>query len=258
MHTTMKFRIYLSMPLLCAVFLYACTCTNSGNSKELAADQQELPAKATEVKIGKQTWATANLNVDKFRNGNPIPQAKTPEEMEKAIKNQQPAWCYYDNDPANGEKYGKLYNWYAVNDPRGVAPKGWHLPSNDEWTALVEFLGGEDAALNKIKDSTGWLGYGCQECEGGSEEFKKICSACKGTQQNSKNPINANGDNSSGFSALPGGYLFGSTYRELGKISCFWSQTGDYFFIFDRFLSASVLDKKERSNQVYSIRCIKN
>lgn len=72
-----------------------------------------------EVKIGDQIWMTRNLNVDKFCNGDPIPETKTNEEWIKAGENGKPAWCYYDNDPANGEKYGKLYNWYAVNDPRG-------------------------------------------------------------------------------------------------------------------------------------------
>ena len=85
---------------------------------------------ASSVKIGSQVWATENLNVDRFRNGDPIPQAKTAEEWQNAGNNQQPAWCYYNNDPKNGESYGKLYNWYAVNDRRGLAPQGWHIPSD--------------------------------------------------------------------------------------------------------------------------------
>lgn len=77
---------------------------------------------AQTVTIGTQVWRTKNLDVATFRNGDSIPQAKTNEEWEKAAENQQPAWCYYNNDPANGAKYGKLYNWYAVNDSRGLAP----------------------------------------------------------------------------------------------------------------------------------------
>lgn len=84
------------------------------------------------VTIGNQVWMTKNLNVDKFRNGDPIPEAKTDEEWIKAGENKQPAWCYYENDPANGEKYGKVFNWYAVNDPRGLAPEGWHDPTEEE------------------------------------------------------------------------------------------------------------------------------
>ena len=69
------------------------------------------------VTIGEQTWMAENLNVSKFRNGDEIPEAKTNEEWIKAGNEGKPAWCYYENIPANGEKYGKLYNWYAVTDP---------------------------------------------------------------------------------------------------------------------------------------------
>lgn len=68
-----------------------------------------------EVKVGDQIWMGRNLDVSTFRNGDPIPYAETDEEWEEAGENGEPAWCYYDNDPENGEKYGKLYNWYAVD-----------------------------------------------------------------------------------------------------------------------------------------------
>jgi uncharacterized protein (TIGR02145 family) len=106
---------------------------------------------AQTVTIGKQIWMAKNLNVDVFRNGDHIPEVKTKEEWEKAGKNKQPAWCYNDNDPINGTKYGKLYNWFAVNDPRGLAPKGYHIPSDDDWRTLIDFLGGRDAAGKKMK-----------------------------------------------------------------------------------------------------------
>jgi len=103
-----------------------------------------------------------NLNVDRFRNGDPIPEAKTDEEWRIAGERKQPAWCYYNNDPAYGKKYGKLYNWYAVNDSRGLAPKG-HVPSEMEWNELINELKDPDsygtpyAGLNmKIKDE--WAG----------------------------------------------------------------------------------------------------
>jgi len=86
--------------------------------------------------IGTQTWKTLNLDVATFRNGDPIPEAKTDEEWKAAGENKQPAWCYYENDPMNGTNYGKLYNWYALNDLRGLAPTGWHIPTDLEWTVL--------------------------------------------------------------------------------------------------------------------------
>jgi hypothetical protein len=100
------------------------------------------------VKIGSQVWSTRNLDVSTFRNGDPIPEAKTDEEWKDAGNNQQPAWRYYNNDPANGKKYGKLYNWFAVVDPRGLAPVGWHVPTQQEWVALHSFLLGIDPAVD--------------------------------------------------------------------------------------------------------------
>jgi len=112
--------------------------------------------KAQDVKIGKQTWTTKNLDVSKFRNGEAIPLAKTNAEWALAGQNGQPAWCYYNNDPANGTTYGKLYNWYAVSDPRGLAPNGYHIPTDKEWTTLTTYLGGDWSASPKMKSSSGW------------------------------------------------------------------------------------------------------
>ena len=94
------------------------------------------------IQIGTQVWSTLNLNEGHFRNGDVIPEAKTTEEWEAAGNAKRPAWCYYDNDPKNGALYGKLYNWYAVNDMRGLAPYGWHVPSDEEWTVYsIDFNG---------------------------------------------------------------------------------------------------------------------
>jgi uncharacterized protein (TIGR02145 family) len=101
---------------------------------------------AQNVTIGNQVWMTENLNVDKFSSGDIISEAKTDEAWIKAGENKQPAWCYYDNDPQKGDKYGKLYNWYAVADARGLCPAGWHAPSDDDWTVLTDYLRGEAAA----------------------------------------------------------------------------------------------------------------
>jgi uncharacterized protein (TIGR02145 family) len=77
------------------------------------------------VTLNNRVWTVENLSVSNFRNGDIIPQAKTTEEWKVAGKNQEPAWCYYENNEGNGEKFGKLYNWYAVNDRRGLVPKGF-------------------------------------------------------------------------------------------------------------------------------------
>ena len=193
---------------------------------------------AQSVTIGTQTWTTKNLDVATFRNGDAIPQAKTNEEWKAGRENKQPAWCYYDNDAKNGTKYGKLYNWYAVNDARGLAPAGWHIPTDEEWTVLSTFLGGGDVAGKKMKmspvfgptlisyvDQGGYYAQNwvaCSNCQVASSEYKKICPSCKGmggrnVQGNyipkTKRKVETKGeiigwegdDNSSGFSGLPGG-----------------------------------------------------
>ncbi|MFM7765029.1 MAG: FISUMP domain-containing protein, partial [Sphingomonadales bacterium] len=113
--------------VLIAIMVTSCGVNKKNKSTTTDTSSNESTS-SNEVTIGKQVWMTKNLDVDKFRDGSSIPEAKTDEEWKKAGKNKQPAWCYYNNDPANGAKYGKLYNWYAVNDSRGLAPVGYHIP----------------------------------------------------------------------------------------------------------------------------------
>jgi uncharacterized protein (TIGR02145 family) len=155
---------------------------------------------AQTVTIGNQVWMTKNLNVDKFRNGDPIPQAKTDAEWEAAGENQQPAWCYYDNNPSNGEKYGKLYNLYAVNDSRGLAPVGYHIPTDEEWKILEKYL---DFDSKKIKSTSGWDSY----TTGGVSH-------------------SGNGTNSSGFTALPAGQRSdNNNFYNIGYRAYWWCST---------------------------------
>lgn len=141
-------------------------------SSPKAPDSQKIKT----VKIGNQTWMAENLNTEYFSNGDPIPHAETEEEWAEASENSQPAWCYYDNDPENGKKYGRLYNWYAVNDSRGLAPDGWRIPSEDEFNILFSFIE-EDDEVN---------------------DFKLKCDVSWGPD--------SDGTNETGFTALPGGY----------------------------------------------------
>jgi uncharacterized protein (TIGR02145 family) len=191
------------------------------------------------VTIGKQEWMTENLNVDKFRNGDPIPEAKTNGEWELASKNKQPAWCYYNNDPQYGAKYGKLYNWYAVTDPRGLAPVGYHVPSDAEWTKLTDFLGGESVAGEKMKSTSGWDSYttggskNCPNCANWNAEYRRKvpCNTCQDTRfvPVPKVPNSGNGSNTSGFSGLPGGFHSGydGTFERVGQVGYWWSSTED-------------------------------
>lgn len=110
-----------------------------------ATHHEEVP----EVRIGTQTWMKYNLNVSTFRNGDKIPEAKTKSEWRKASRQKKPVWCYYDNNSQTGNKSGKLYNWYAVSDPRGLAPEGWHIPIEKEWRLLYAFLGEKNGNVAK-------------------------------------------------------------------------------------------------------------
>jgi uncharacterized protein (TIGR02145 family) len=101
------------------------------------------------VEIDTQLWISKNLNVSKYRNGDEIPQVQDASEWAALTTG---AWCYYENKEENGTTYGKLYNWYAVNDPRGLAPEGFHIPSDEEWNDLIENLGGENVAGGKMKE----------------------------------------------------------------------------------------------------------
>lgn len=115
---------------------------------------------------------TDNLNVDRFRNGDLIPEARTDKDWIKAGKNKQPAWCYYNNYCINGEKYGKLYNWYAVNDPRGLAPEGCYIPTKEEMEALKkEFKSGLPGGLRNYDgffSNVAYYGYWWSSTEVGT------------------------------------------------------------------------------------------
>lgn len=226
--------------LLSIVFLLS-ACSN-GNKKNSNNNVLNLD-KTKKVKIGTQTWMAENLNVSTFRNGDPILQAKTDEEWEKAGKNKQPAWCYYDNDPENGSKYGKLYNWFAVNDPRGLAPKGWHVPSNHEWGILSAFLGGREIAGRKMKSSNGW-----QTIEINREKYY------------------GNGSNESGFTGYPGGIRSGAYYENkfngIGVYGSWWSSSlDDIQLVFCRSLILKfdyIWVHTEGKSLGQSVRCIKD
>ncbi|MFA6572067.1 MAG: FISUMP domain-containing protein, partial [Bacteroidota bacterium] len=102
------------------------------------------------VIIGNQVWMSRNLDVVCYRNGDTIPEVKDPDDWAKLTTG---AWCWYNNDSTMGAIYGRLYNWFAVSDPRGLAPGEWHIPNDIEWTNLTDNLGGENFAGSKLKEA---------------------------------------------------------------------------------------------------------
>lgn len=105
---------------------------------------------AQELKFGNQIWATNNLDLKKFRNGDAITQAQSDEDWVKAMQNKQPAWCYSE-DIDDKLTQQVLYNYYAIIDPRGLAPESWKIPSNSDWLSLIDFFGGTQKAFSSFR-----------------------------------------------------------------------------------------------------------
>ncbi len=145
------------------------------------------------VTIGEQVWMAENLKVTHYRNGDAIPTGHSNSDWSNLSTG---AYAVYDENEQNADTYGYLYNWYAVDDSRNIAPEGWHVPTDDEWQTLVDYLGGSSIAGGKMKET-------------GTEHW---------------NSPNTGATNESGFTALPGGYRrnYGN-YSHMGNYCCFWS-----------------------------------
>lgn len=107
----------------------------------------------TEMKVGNQVWMKENLKVDRFQNGDIIPEARSASEWVAAGEAEKPAWCYFNNDPSTEKTYGRLYNWYAVRDKRGLAPQGWRVASSDDYQSLISYYRNLSEIANKKKYS---------------------------------------------------------------------------------------------------------
>jgi uncharacterized protein (TIGR02145 family) len=185
------------------------------------------------VTIGSQIWSSENLNVSNYSNGDPIPQVTSTSAWVSLTTG---AWCWYNNDSATyAAVYGKLYNWYAVNDSRGLAPAGWRMPTNDDWATLEASLGGASVAGGKLKatGTTIWTSP------------------------------NAGADNSSGFSAVPGGTRdWGNgLFYNTGVLGYYWSKTelgadGGCRLLYNN--AANIDNFNGPKTAGMAVRCIKN
>ena len=180
------------------------------------------------VLIGAQYWMEKNLEVTTYRNGDPIPYVTDATAWAALTTG---AWCYYNNDPSNG----KLYNWYAVNDPRGLAPTGWHVPTDVEWTTLSTTLGGDAVAGGKMKvaGTTRWTAP------------------------------NTGADNSSGFAGLPGGNRDSNgTFINVGNFGYWWSSSEEVpTFAWSRNLyynNGNIVRYDFNKRNGFSVRCLRD
>jgi uncharacterized protein (TIGR02145 family) len=188
------------------------------------------------IRIGNQDWMQYNLDESFFRNGDSIPYLSSANQWAEAGEKQEPGWCYYDNNPENGKRFGKLYNWYAVNDSRGIAPEGWHVPTDEEWTVLIDYLGGEEAAGPKLKSIDSWMDY---EGEIGA------------------------GTNESGFSGLPNGFRNASgVFSNIETTAYWWSASeSNSILAWDRILKhykKNVFRYNYYKKAGFGIRCVKD
>lgn len=147
-------KLNLISLLLLSFGLYAISCVGGKGEKEstdeIVSDSLKIDTSTIDhkiettivydsVRIGQQVWMQRNLDVITFRNGDSIFNAQTDEDWLFAAKNKIPAWCYYNNDKELGKKYGVLYNQYAFVDKRNLAPRGWRLPTMDDWGYLTKY-----------------------------------------------------------------------------------------------------------------------
>ena len=194
----MKAKIFLyPFVLFGLLFILTNNCKKESNSNLVSDIDGNI---YDTVAIGTQVWLVENLNVTHYRNGDPIPNVTDSAEWVNLTTG---AYCNYDNSSANAEIYGRLYNWFAVNDSRNIAPIGWHVATLDEWIILENYLGGDTVAGGKLK-------------EAGTIHWKSP---------------NYGATNESGFTGLPGGSrswggIAVFKFSLMSKYGNWWTATG--------------------------------
>jgi uncharacterized protein (TIGR02145 family) len=190
------------------------------------------------VTIGTQVWMVENLKTTKYNDGTSIPLVTDSTAWELSGYLSTPGYCWYNDAVTYKNTYGALYNWFTVNTGK-LAPAGWHVPTDAEWTTLTTYLGGDSVAGRKIKETgtTHW------------------------------NSPNTGATNESGFTGLPAGgrdYYFGGggSFYSLGHAGFFWSSSQDgTYYAWYRYLDyghASVGRYTNDKGSGFSVRCLKD
>jgi len=184
-----------------------------------------------QVKIGDQVWMSKNLAVKHFRNGDAIPQAKSREEWMEAGANCTPAWSHYQNIEQIEGDIGILYNWFAVTDPRGLAPAGWRIPTVNDFELLANALGGNEVAGKELKSDQTWY-------KGG------------------------NGTNASGFNGIPSGSRdFEGYFYHVLQTKFMWTLDAyddlNAWYFYLEYIDDTLKKYGASKNMGMSVRCIK-
>jgi uncharacterized protein (TIGR02145 family) len=184
------------------------------------------------VTIGTQVWTVENLRTSSYSNGDAITNITDQTEWRDLTTE---AWSYYENDAQFENPYGKLYNWFAVNDSRNICPAGWHVPGEGEWRTLIDFLGGDIVAGVALK-------------EAGSVHW---------------DTPNTDATNSSGFTALPaGGKSADFSSYPVGSLGIFWSNTAsdnvNAISFSLTWYEVQIYTRTKLKQFGFSVRCIKD
>ena len=258
-------KLNLITPILYCLILFITSCgasdnkTNDGSITATSVDEVEKTAKSVaegEVAIGNQVWTSKNLDVSIFKNGEEIPEAETKDQWKAFSEANEAAWCYYENITENGVpiRIGKLYNWFAVNDPRGLAPKGYHIPTDKEWSTLTEYLRVKIIALSakdKITKSSVRII---------KEKHGSLTGATMKSTNGWKN--NGSGTNTSGFSGLPGGCRGSDgSFGSIGNIGFWWSSSessGNEAWYLSLSDGGFVIRSSYGKQSGFSVRCLRD
>ena len=200
------------------------------------------------VQIGNQCWMKENLKTTTYQNGTAIPYVTDASAWSNLTTG---AYVWYDNDNSWKDKYGALYNWFTTVDPNGLCPTGWHVPTNDEWTDLTDYLGGTDSPhgneLKSCRQVNSPLGGGCNTNEHPRwHEYNDEW-----------------GTDDYGFSGFPGGHRYSTgNYEGIGYIGYWWSSTevssANGWGRFLNYFLGSVGENDSPMQAGFAVRCLRD
>jgi len=196
------------------------------------------------VTIGTQIWMAENLKVTHYRNGDAIPNVADSTGWADLTTG---AYCNYNNYINHANLYGRLYNWYAIDDSRGLAPEGWHVATDEEWKQLEMYMGMSQSDA----DLTGWRG---------TDQGMKLKSTFGWTNYVGGS---GNGTDDYGFTALAGGYREDGRYEHLGVDASFWTASpgsqDDFAWWRDMYNNNTAIRRYDYKKSLgMSIRCVKD
>jgi uncharacterized protein (TIGR02145 family) len=203
---------------------------------------------AQTIKIGQQEWMSENLNVTQFRNGDFILEAKNQEDWIRAAEGKIPAWCTVQIDSINTITTSKIYNWYAINDIRGLAPNGFHIPESQEWNILIKNASKENEPSKALKGRKCWI------------TDKSIYLMMNASQNSEFDP---NGTNVYGFNALPFGMRDNEgLFLSQGQIGYWWCKSEQNYEKAQTYMILAypemIIEGSELKSFGLPVRCLKN